>query len=265
MSGAIFRLSWFISNSYSKSEMARSPFTIAFAPFARAKSTIRLENGSTVTLGRFCTSASMNSTRSSALNSVFCLRTGWATTATMTLSNTSATRRMMSRWPSVTGSYDPGQTATPPLRSAATVDGDPGVAVDALVHERQCQLERRALVRFGHGEGGLVENGGEQLGELFPQTGGGTIRRVGEHEVVRAHVAGEVGQRVLGADRCRWVADRAQVRADDLGGAPAGFDEHRLGRPARERLDPERPGAGVEVEHLQPADVAEDGEERLAD
>src|SRR3954454_4047690 len=111
MSGAILRFSWFISNSYSKSEMARRPFTIAFAPFSRAKSTIRLENGLTSTLPRFSTSASMNSTRSSAVNSVFCLRTGWFTTATITLSNTSAARLMMSRWPSVTGSYEPGSTA----------------------------------------------------------------------------------------------------------------------------------------------------------
>ena len=32
MSGASLRLSWFISNSYSKSEIARRPLTIAVAP-----------------------------------------------------------------------------------------------------------------------------------------------------------------------------------------------------------------------------------------
>src|SRR5215212_7539548 len=72
----------------------------------------------------------------------------------------------------------------PPLRSAATVDRDARVAVDALVDERQRQLERRALVRFGHGERALVENAREQRRQALPQTGGGTIRRVGEHEVV---------------------------------------------------------------------------------
>ena len=35
---------------------------------------------------------------------VFCLRTGWSTTATMTLSHAFAARLMMSRWPKVTGS-----------------------------------------------------------------------------------------------------------------------------------------------------------------
>ena len=54
MSGAILRFSWFISNSYSKSEIARRPFTIAFAPCSRAKSTTSVSKGFTCTLGRFC-------------------------------------------------------------------------------------------------------------------------------------------------------------------------------------------------------------------
>ena len=104
MSGAILRLSWFISNSYSKSEIARSPFTIVLAPFSRAKSTSRVSKAFTCTLPSFPTSASRKATRSSALNTVFFLRTGWLTTPTTTLSNTCAARPMMSRWPWVTGS-----------------------------------------------------------------------------------------------------------------------------------------------------------------
>ena len=104
MSGAILRLSWFISNSYSKSEIARSPFTIAFAPCSRAKSTTRYQRVLPAHWRISAVAAWMNSTRSSAVKSVFCLRTGWFTTATITWSNTSAARRMMSRWPSVTGS-----------------------------------------------------------------------------------------------------------------------------------------------------------------
>ncbi len=46
----------------------------------------------------------MKPMRSSALNSVFCLRTGWFTTATITLSNTREQRVITSRWPKVTGS-----------------------------------------------------------------------------------------------------------------------------------------------------------------
>jgi hypothetical protein len=104
MSGAILRLSWFISNSYSKSEIARRPLTIALAPCLRAKSTSRMSNASTCTLPSPSTSASMNATRSSALKTVFSLRTDWFTTATITCSNTFAVRSMMSMWPSVTGS-----------------------------------------------------------------------------------------------------------------------------------------------------------------
>ena len=104
MSGAIFRFSWFISNSYSKSEMARSPLTITFAPFSRAKSTRRVSKGFTCTFGYSATSDSINATRSSPLNTVLPLRTAWFTTPTMTLSKTFATRVMMSMWPNVTGS-----------------------------------------------------------------------------------------------------------------------------------------------------------------
>src|SRR5829696_8395059 len=104
MSGAIFRFSWFISNSYSKSEIARNPLTIAFAPCSRAKSTRRVSKGFTCTLPYSASADSINATRSSALNTVLPLRTAWFTTPTMTLSNTFATRVMMSMWPNVTGS-----------------------------------------------------------------------------------------------------------------------------------------------------------------
>ena len=103
MSGASFRLSWFISNSYSKSEIARSPL-IAVAPCSRANSTSRLEKTSTSTLARSAVASLMKLCRSSAVKSVFCLRTGWLTTPTTTLSKTREARVMMSMWPLVTGS-----------------------------------------------------------------------------------------------------------------------------------------------------------------
>ena len=52
MSGARCRLSWFIWNSHSKSEMTRSPLTIAFASQRRAKSTTSSAKTSTSTFGR---------------------------------------------------------------------------------------------------------------------------------------------------------------------------------------------------------------------
>src|SRR2546423_7816493 len=44
--GSWLRFSWLISSSYSKSEIARSPLTIAFAPTLCANSTTSVENGS---------------------------------------------------------------------------------------------------------------------------------------------------------------------------------------------------------------------------
>src|SRR3954462_6072043 len=162
ISGAILRFNWFISNSYSKSEIARNPSTILFAPFSRANSTTSVSKVFTCTFPRSAISAWMNPMRSSAVNSVFCLRTGWFTTATITLSKTLEQRRITSRWPNVTGSYEPGQTAVP-LPSDATVDRDPRVAVDALVDERHVEVQRIALVGFGHGEGGLSQQRRQQL------------------------------------------------------------------------------------------------------
>src|SRR3954454_20228728 len=211
ISGAILRFNWFISNSYSKSAIARSPFTIAFAPLSRAKSTTSVSKVFTCTLASSATCASMKPTRSSALNSVFCLRTGWFTTATITLSNTPEQRRITSRWPNVTGSYDPGQIAVP-LPLEPTMDGDPRVAVDALVSQREGQAERVALVGFGHGERAVCEQPRQQVGQPLCRAARGTIWRVGEHEVVRAVGASEPGERVAPRDG-RLGTDGGQVRA----------------------------------------------------
>src|SRR3954471_4562525 len=204
ISGAILRFNWFISNSYSKSEIARRPFTIALAPFCRAKSTTSVSNVFTCTLGSSATCASMNPTRSSALKSVFCLRTGWFTTATITLPNTPEQRWTPSRCPNVTGSYEPGQTAIP-LPLEATMDGDPRVAVGALVGERQVEDERVALVGFGHGEGAVGEQRRQQPGQPACRAARGTIWRVGEHEVVRTAGAREPCEGI--APREGWLSD----------------------------------------------------------
>ena len=76
MSGASWRLRWFIWNSHSKSEITRSPFTIVVASCLRAKSTTSSEKTSTTTLlepGRARPRGT--STRSSTVNSVcLCVR-----------------------------------------------------------------------------------------------------------------------------------------------------------------------------------------------
>ena len=64
-SGASRRLSWFISISYSKSLIARSPLTIARAPSRRANSTTRTSNASARTLPSGAVASRMKPSRSS--------------------------------------------------------------------------------------------------------------------------------------------------------------------------------------------------------
>jgi hypothetical protein len=70
--------------------------TTAVAPLSRANSTSRLEKISTSTSPMSAVASRMNCRRSSALNSVFDLRTGWLTMPTMTRSKTRAALVMMS-------------------------------------------------------------------------------------------------------------------------------------------------------------------------
>src|SRR3984885_14686849 len=154
MSGACLRLSWFISSSYSKSEIARSPLTIAVAPRSRAKSTRSVLNGSTEMLGNELVALRRNATRSSALNSVEPLRHGRLTTATTTSSNIPDVRLITSRCPNVTGSNVPGQSA---VRLMGAMDLNQGVAVAALVEQGQLQSERLTPVGLGDDTG----SGGE--------------------------------------------------------------------------------------------------------
>src|SRR5215213_3180951 len=181
MSEASWRLSWFISSSYSKSEIARSPFTIDMAPFSRAKSTISLSKVSTRTLGRWLVASVMKPHRSSALNSVLLLRTEALTTATMNSSNIGAARLMTSTWPCVIGSYEPGQTA---MRLSGAMDADEGVAVPAFVFERQIDPQRRPAValcddgrpRCQHGREGRRQ--GVSEGRIQP------VWRIEEDEII---------------------------------------------------------------------------------
>src|SRR5438105_524182 len=67
---------------------------------------------------------------------------------------------------------------------------------------------------------------------------------------------------LLGAERAGVVADRRERIASAL-------DEHRLARATRKRLEGERAGAGIEIEHarraVEEAVRREHREERLAD
>ena len=83
--------------------------TIACTSWARQKSVSSPENDSTRTLSKPAQACSSIAIRSSAEN--IRLLDGFTPTAITTSSNSFDARPTMSRWPSVTGSNDPGQTA----------------------------------------------------------------------------------------------------------------------------------------------------------
>src|SRR5436190_11443215 len=266
ISGACMLLSWFISNSYSKSEMARSPLTIALAFFSRAKSTIRLRNGSASTLGRCAVASAMNSQRSRALNSVLALRIGTSTTATIRRSNMPAARAITSRCPLVIGSYDPGQTA---MWLSGFMDADQRVAVAALLAHRQCQLERCAAVALARYPSPWRQHGRQQRRQVARQPGGPAVWRVEEDEIVltpsHACIAKE-GPGVLAADLGRVRRPKGlQVPGHGAHRRGGAVHEGRGHRPPPPRLDPEAPRPGEEVEHREPGHVAQEREQRLAD
>src|ERR1700689_2885754 len=172
MSGACLRLSWIISSSYSKSEIARSPLTIAVAPRSRANSTNRLLTVSTVVLGSGLVALSKTAPRSSALNSVAPLRHGRFTTATTTSSNIADARLITSRCPNVTGSNVPGQRA---MRLVGAMDLNQGVAVTALVEQGQLEAKRLTPVGLGDDPGSRGERPGQCLRQPCAQRAAVTV------------------------------------------------------------------------------------------
>src|SRR4051812_4554413 len=228
MSAASLRLSWFISNSYSKSEIALSPLSSAPAPCLRAKSTRSVSNTSTSTFSSFSVACRRNSLRSAAVNRVVGLRTGWFTTPTTTRSNTRAARWMMSTWPYVTGSYEPGQTATGPSALFIAVYGDSDIAVSPLPQQGQIDLQRvfdGALAN--HARLGR-ESSDELAAQPIPETVGESIGRVAEDQVPALPPASGVAQEcqrvgphdgsVLGPHALEVLPDgvrRGRVRVDE--------------------------------------------------
>src|SRR3954452_17188159 len=93
------------------------------------------------------------------------------------------------------------------------VDPDARVAVVALELQREAEVERGALVRFGHDECVVGEDRREQLREPFPQRGRRTIWGVGEYEVVAVAGLREEAKRVPLPNR-RVDADGSEVALD---------------------------------------------------
>src|SRR3954470_21689440 len=263
------RLSWFISISYSKSEIARSPLTIARAPTRSANSTIRTSKESERTFGRCSVASSMKLRRSSVVNSVPPLRTGWFTIATTTSSNSTAARLITSRWPFVIGSYEPGQTA---MRGSGgmAVDADERVAVAAFVRQGQGELERGAAVALGPPPSAAGQQRLERRGELSPQPRSAPVGGIEEDQIVCVSAGGcaaEGGAGGRGDDHGLRFGERERVQVGpDYGDrARVALDEQRAPRAARQRLDPERPRPREDVEHGSAVERPEHREQRLAD
>ena len=89
------------------------------APHSRANSTTRVENPATTTFGKGASDFPQELASAPRRRRTAPCASGWRTTPTTTRSKRPAARRMTSRWPYVTGSYDPGQSAVRP----AAVDG----------------------------------------------------------------------------------------------------------------------------------------------
>ena len=257
MSGAILRLSWFISNSYSKSEIARSPFTIAFAPCSRAKSTTSVSKVFTCTLASSAISAWMNADALSASNRVFCLRTGWFTTATITLSNTARARAddvEVAERDRVVGAR-----ADALSRCSSAGHGGSRSGCRRRCARRSSGRASRSGSRLSDSvtvRASSARTGGSSSASRPREAGRGTIWRVAEHEVEGARPRRRASQ-ASASRRCTLGLDARAPRGCARIAATAravAVDEHRLGRAARQRLDAERARAGEQVEHARALD-----------
>src|SRR3954470_17402107 len=254
------RLSWFISISYSKSEIARSPLTIARAPTRSANSTIRTSKESDRTFDRCSVASSMKLSRSSVVNSVPPLRTGWFTIATTTSSNSTAARLITSRWPFVIGSYEPGQTA---MRGSGgmAVDADERVAVAAFVRQGQGELQRGAAVALGHHPSAAGQQRLERRGELSPQARSAPGGGVEEDQIVCVSAGGCAAEGRAGGSgvhlgRRRAQAEGVEVGADRGHRAGVALDEQGARRAPRQGLDRQRARAREQVEDARAVERA---------
>src|SRR6185437_1443591 len=207
----------------------------------------------------------MNRMRSSSVN-IVCLCRGWRTTATITRSNRPDARRITSRWPVVTGSYVPGQTA---IVSGMGEDGEAGAAVCALGQRRQGQLGGGAGgVGLEHGAAAGREQRRQLGGEAIGQGRQHLVGRIEEYQVVcqaRGRVRREPAATVLTADGATVsVPEPGRVLPQHRERRSVKLAEGDLRRTPGERLEAERPAAREGIEDVRACDVGQDREERLA-
>ena len=271
--GSSLRLSCAISNSYSKSEIARIPLTIAWASFVAANSTSRVE--------KICTSTLPRSAVASSMNALALLRREERLLLAQRIVDDADDDLVED----VGGAGDDVDVAVGDrVVAARTDDGAVALAHGSLLPRR---VDRDV--------GGAVAALAQTLQRVDPQRAAGAAlddgapiggQHAGE---VRVHFLGHgVGESIGGVDedeveagvRRSALASQSPASArtssrplpqpevlDVAEGRPGvAVDQDGAGGAARERLDRQRPGAAVEVEDdgvLHP--LAERGEDRLAD
>ena len=219
----------------------------------------------------------MIATRSSGVNSGFF--SALTSTATRMRSNRCALRRMMSTWPFVSGSNDPGNIARRPLggpawrhrslRVRVRQERQRAVAGLHVAHARQ----RRRHVRLAP-RGALEHEQPAGAPAVRPPrrarraTLGSVVRRIQQDQVERAcrGQAPQHGDDVAALDSIALLhAAGREVRRDQRGRAAILLDERDVRGAAAQRLDADRAGPGKAVEHARALDPRrQDVEQRLA-
>jgi hypothetical protein len=103
---------------------------------------------------------------------------------------------------------------------------------------------------------------GQRRQDVLHGIGREVIGWVGQNQIHRIRSAGGQDRRHrAAAHRRTGQSDGADVAGDHLGGTPVAVDEQDRGRPARQRLQPQRPGAGEQVQHPQPVEIQTGGQD----
>src|SRR6266850_735739 len=292
--GSRWRFISAIWNSYSKSDTARRPRIRALARRRRAYSTSRPSKVSTSMFGYSLKTSRMMATRSSAENSGFF--SAFTSTATMIRSKRWALRRMMSTWPFVSGSNDPGKIASRPWGGTPGISfssgcgiRDPGSSVripDPRSLIPACVKRQRAVAGLHVADPAHRRRlSGLQAGRAFEhdetvarkttgrriECGAGVIdvvRRIQQDQIecVGGRQAVQRGDHVRAPDSIASLhAAGLKVLLDQRHRAPVVLDERHVRRAAAQGLDADGARAGKSVEHARRLDARrEDVEQRLA-
>ena len=152
------------------------------------------------------------------------------------------------------------------MRLSGVMNSDQGVAVAALVEQRQVQLQRRPPVALGDDARAGASTGVSAAESSAPRPLRGGMEGRGRPDRIDARrpcALEELEARAGGAPR-RSSPSASRLRRIAAIAAAEESTSVASDGPPRERLDRQRARAGEQVEHPRPVDVAEDREQRLA-